>query len=136
MVAGEDVRLADELRELGCKGIIDTDIIIQHIAPDNLKEYWKIRKGRGAGTPQVRRFIHKWSYEKIFFIAVLKSLKRIVQFVTLIPMLRHNYYLAKFSEHNRFTETLKLSWCWMIEQSAFSVGEFQSLFKIIFAEKK
>jgi len=136
MVAGEDVRLADELRELGCKGIIDTDIKIQHIAPDNLQEYWKIRKGRGAGTPQVRRFIHKWSYSKIFFIAVLKSIKRIVQFVTIIPMLKHNYYLAKFSEHNRLTETLKLSWCWMVEQAAFSVGEFQSLFKIIIAEKK
>lgn len=133
--AGEDVNFADELRKIGCKGIVDETITIQHIAPDNLAEYWYIRKGRGAGTPQIRRFINGWSYKKIFFILVLKTVKRFLLFATVVPMVYHNYDLARYGKKNRILETLRLCWCWMVEQAANSVGEFHSLKKIIVKEK-
>ena len=133
--AGEDVNFADELRKLGCRGIIDDSIVIHHIAPDNLAEYWHIRKGRGAGTPQIRRFIDGWSYRKIFSVLVLKAVKRQLLFATVIPMLHYNYDLAGYGKKNRVWETFRLCWCWMVEQAACSVGEFQSLKKIIAREK-
>jgi glycosyltransferase involved in cell wall biosynthesis len=133
--AGEDVNFVDELREIGCKGIVDETIKIHHIAPDNLTEYWYIRKGRGAGTPQIRRFINGWSYKKIFSILVLKAVKRFLLFVTVIPMVYYNYDLAGYGKKNRIFEALRLCWCWMLEQAANSAGEFHSLKKIVAKEK-
>lgn len=135
IVAGEDVNFADELRDLGCKGIIDTEIVISHIAPDNLAEYWNIRKGRGAGTPQIRRFINKWSYKKIVTILILKAAKRFIEFVTVVPMVKYNYALARYSDRNILSETTKMCWCWLVEQIAFSIGEFQSFSNIYQKEK-
>ena len=133
--AGEDVNFANELRKIGCKGIIDDTITIYHIVPDNLVEYWYIRKGRGAGTPQIRRFINGWSYKRILSILVLKTVKRLLFFSTVIPMVYYNYDLAGYGDKNRVIETLRLCWCWMIEQAAFTVGEFHSLKKILEKEK-
>lgn len=133
--AGEDVHFADKLRKIGCKGIIDDTIVISHVAPDNLNEYWFIRKGRGAGTAQIRRFINGWSYKKIFFVLVLKAVKRLLFFSTVIPMFLYNYDLASYGNKNRIMETFRLCWCWMIEQAAYSVGELQSIKKIFEKEK-
>lgn len=133
--AGEDVYFADELRKIGCKGIIDDTIVINHVAPDNLTEYWYVRKGRGAGTAQIRRFINGWSYKKIFSVLVLKIVKRLLFFSTVIPMVYYNYDLASYGGRNRVIETFRLCWCWIIEQIAYSVGEFQSLKKILKKEK-
>jgi len=118
-----------------CRGIIDDTIIVHHIVPDNLVDYWHIRKGRGAGMPQIRRFIDGWSHKKILFIIFLKTIKRLFLFVTVIPMIRYNFDLAGYGKKNRILETFPLCWCWMVEQVANTVGELQSLKKIILKEK-
>jgi len=133
--AGEDVRFVDELRDMGCKGVFADDIIIYHIAPNDFDEYWKIRKGRGAGTPQIRRFIDNWSYGKIFKRATLKAIKRFLMFATIIPMINYNLELARLSDRNTFTETIKFSYAWAIEQLAMTMGEYKSLSKIKKKEK-
>jgi glycosyltransferase involved in cell wall biosynthesis len=133
--AGEDVRLVDELRAMGCKGVFDEDIRVEHIAPAKLNEYWHVRKGRGAGTPQIRRFVDGWSYEKIALFATLKVFRFILMIITIIPMVVYNYELATYSERNIFIETIRFIYAWLIERTAMSIGEFQSLFTIIKAER-
>ncbi len=130
IVAGEDVRFVDELRKLGCRGIFDKDIVIKHIAPSTFSEYWSIRKGRGVGTPQIRYFMDGWSISKISRVAFLKVLRRIVYTLTVIPVLKNNYSLAKFSKHS-FVDTFLFSYAWLVEQVAMSVGEFESINNII-----
>lgn len=134
--AGEDVRFVDELRAMGCRGTFADDIVIYHIAPSEFNEYWNIRKGRGAGTPQIRRFIDGWSYSKIFKRTTLKALKRLLMFITVIPMIRYNLELARLSDRNTFTETIVFSYAWFIEQLAMTVGEYKSLSKIKRKEKE
>ena len=135
IVAGEDVRFVDELRKLGCKGMFDKSILITHIAPSVFKEYWNIRKGRGAGTPQVRYFIDGWDMKTIKKRAALKVLRRLLYTVTILPVLKHNYSLAKFSTKNIFIETIVFSYAWLIEQVAMSVGEYQSIQEVIKKER-
>ena len=134
IVAGEDVRFVDELRELGCKGIIDESIVIRHVAPDNFREYWNIRKGRGEGTPQIRRFLDGYSYIRIGSVVFTKILFRFLKAILIVPMVVYNYDLASRSQKNRVFETVQLMYCWLIEQVAFSIGEAQSLLKIIHKE--
>lgn len=130
IVAGEDVRLMDELRNYNCNGIYDDTIVIEHIAPSTFKEFWNIRMGRGEGTPQVRRFIDKWSFKKIFLIATLKAIKRFVMLIFIFPNLFKGYQLAKQSFKNIFLETITMSYVYSVEQIAMSYGEFKSFFNV------
>lgn len=136
LVAGEDVRFVDELRKLGCKGVFDKNIVIKHIAPSTFNEYWNIRKGRGTGTPQVRYFIDGWNMNEIKKRAYLKALKRILYCITIIPMIKHNYSLAKFTNENTVVDTVLFSYAWIVEQIAMTVGEFKSINQILKKEKE
>jgi glycosyltransferase involved in cell wall biosynthesis len=132
IVAGEDVVFVDSLRNWGCKGISDNSIIVKHKAPDNLIDYWNVRVGRGFGTPQIRYFINRWNIFNIFLIISVKSMMRLLKFIAIIPMLLYASQLAKLSiNKNFYSEVIILSFCWFLEQLAFSFGEFQSLFKLI-----
>ncbi|WP_373034678.1 glycosyltransferase family 2 protein [Sulfurimonas sp.] len=136
IVAGEDAYFGQALADIGAKKIVDMSIRVEHIAPASFKEYWYIRKGRGAGTPQIRRFLDKWSYRQIAIRAYLKIIRRILMMSILFPMLHFNYKVAKFSPNNRLIDTVLFSYSWIVEQLAMSVGEIQSLRKIIKEENK
>jgi len=75
LVAGEDKVFGENLRSLNANKIIDLTIVCSHIAPALFSEYWHIRKGRGEGSPQIRRFLEGWSYPKILRRAFLRLIK-------------------------------------------------------------
>ena len=133
--AGEDVEFVNLLRTNGCIGKIDDKLRIEHIAPDNLLKFWIVRKGRGAGTPQIRLFINNWTYKKVFFIISAKLLIRFLLIVLLIPTISYGYRLSRYSKKKSFFEVVKFSFCAGIEQIAFTVGEFESYTKIIMKKK-
>jgi len=132
IVAGEDVRLIDELRKYNCKGIYDETIVIEHISPSTFKEFWHIRKGRGEGTPQVRRFIDKWSFKKIFIRASLKLTKRLLIIMFIFPLIMQGYKLAKHSKKNKIIETFVMAYTYGIEQIAMTYGEFKSFLNLYY----
>lgn len=136
IVAGEDARFGFELESLGAKKVMDLSIVVKHIAPHTMGEYWQIRKGRGAGTPQIRRFLDKWSFSRIKQREYLKLLKNILICFTVFPMLFINYRYAKYSEYNTILDTFRFSYAWIIEKAAFSVGAFESLNKIMKKENE
>ncbi len=133
--AGEDARFGEELEKIGAKKVIDLNMMVTHIAPSNFNEYWNVRKGRGAGTPQIRRFLDKYSYSKIKTREYLKLFKFILLLTTIFPMLLINFKLTKYSKNNRIIDTFRFCYAWIIEQIAFSVGAFESLNKIIVKER-
>jgi glycosyltransferase involved in cell wall biosynthesis len=137
IVAGEDVTFVNQLREIGCKGISDKNIIVKHKAPDNFSDFWKTRVGRGEGTPQIRSFVDKWSKIKIFVVISTKLFYRLFKFILILPVVLYAFELAKLSE-KRFViyEIFRMSFCWVIEQLAFSFGEFQSFFKLVLKNVK
>ena len=129
--AGEDAQFGESLEKNNAKKIIDLDIKVLHITPDNLREYWRIRKGRGRGTPQIRRFIDNWSYSKIIFIECFKLGRFLLKFATIIPMIHYSYKLAKYTHKSIFIDTLTFSYAWIIEQIALIFGSFESFYEII-----
>jgi len=133
--AGEDGFFGTNLRALGAKKKVDLSIVVTHVAPASFAEYWYIRKGRGQGSPQVRRFLEKWSYSQIRTRACLRVIKNILMLLTLLPMISVCYQYAKQSERG-LKDVIPFCWAWIIEQASFSVGEFESLNKIIKAEEK
>ena len=101
LCAGEDGVFGANLRKLGARKRIDLDIVVTHVAPASLSEYWYIRKGRGQGSPQVRRFLEGWSYGQIALRASLRVARTLLMSVTLLPMLWVCYRYAKASPRGR-----------------------------------
>jgi glycosyltransferase involved in cell wall biosynthesis len=134
LCAGEDGVFGDNLRKIGAMKLVDLSIVCTHIAPSAFIEYWHIRKGRGMGSPQIRRFIEGWSFPRIIARATLRIMRTILMIVSFVPMLWINYAYSKKSPMG-FRDILPFCWAWSIEQVAFSVGEWSSIFEIWHAEK-
>lgn len=132
--AGEDGFFGENLRKLGTRKKVDLDIVVTHVAPAPFGEYWAIRKGRGQGSPQVRRFLQKWGFLRIGLRASLRVVRTGLMTSSLLPMLLVCFRYAKVSPRG-VSDTLPFCWAWLIEQIAFSVGEWQSLVRIYHAER-
>ncbi len=132
--AGEDGFFGTNLRRLGARKKIDFTITIEHVAPSTLGEYWYIRKGRGKGSPQIRRFLQKWSLPAIAAWAVLRLGKTLVSVVLVLPMALAVGNACRHSSR-RARDFVPFLWAWLLEQAAFHVGEWQSIFEIARAER-
>jgi glycosyltransferase involved in cell wall biosynthesis len=132
--AGEDGFFGIGLRNSGAKKKIDLTITVEHIAPAKLKEYWQVRKGRGRGCPQVRRFLHGWLMWKIVGWALLRIVKTTVMVVSVFPVLIVSWRATRYSQYG-IRDLLPFMIAWLIEQVAFHVGELESIFEIVKAER-
>lgn len=136
IVAGEDARFGKELIELKLKKKLDLNIIVKHNAPRDFPEFWRIRKGRGEGTPQIRRFLDNWSFTRIFFVELIKIGLRLISLITILPNL---YYSISWSlQSNKkyiILDSFRFFFCKTIEDIATSYGAFSMLKKIYYKEK-
>ncbi|WP_372522592.1 glycosyltransferase family 2 protein [Sulfuricaulis sp.] len=133
--AGEDVYFGGNLRKLGAKKMIDFSITVDHVAPASFAEYWQIRKGRGRGSPQIRRFLQKWSIGAIAAWAMLRIVKTLVYVGLVAPMTYVVWRTTRFSKKS-VRDFVPFLWAWLIEQTAFHVGEWESIFEIVRAERR
>lgn len=132
--AGEDGYFGQNLRAIGARKKVDLDIVVKHVAPAAFAEYWRIRAGRGRGSPQVRRFLHKWSWSQIVLWATLRVAKTLAWIGLIFPMLRICYRAARESPRGQ-VDLLPFCWAWLIEQAAFHVGEWTSIVGVWRAER-
>lgn len=133
--AGEDGIFGTALRATGAKKKIDFHILVTHVSPSTLEEYWHIRSGRGRGSPQVKRFIKKWSYPKIVLWSTLRVARTIFQVTLLAPMLRITWRAAKTSPQG-LKDWAPFCYAWLIEQAAFHIGEWTSIAEVWEAERR
>jgi glycosyltransferase involved in cell wall biosynthesis len=128
--AGEDARFAEDLRKIHCKGVFAENIVVPHVAPGTLAEFWKIRIGRGAGTPQIRYFLDRWPMWKISAWRYAKFSQRLLKVGTLLPVIYSGYQLARHMPGNQLAETLRFAWVVAVEEAAKTVGEYTSQKKL------
>ncbi len=133
--AGEDGFFGTNLRRLGARKKIDFDIVIGHVAPAGLAEYWQVRKGRGRGSAQVRRFLEGWSMARIAAWALLRVFKNLCLTVLVVPVLLIAGRAARHSMSGS-QDVVSFAMAWLIEQAAFHVGEWESIFQILRAERR
>lgn len=132
--AGEDGFFGDNLRRIGARKKVDLSIVVSHVSPARLGEYWSIRVGRGRGGPQIRRFLHGWSLPRIAWRALLRVARTVIYAGLIVPMAYHCWRAASESSRGA-ADTVPFCWAWLLEQAAFHVGEWKSIFEIRAAER-
>jgi glycosyltransferase involved in cell wall biosynthesis len=136
MTAGEDRVFGEELDMIGAVKKVDLDIVVKHISQDNFNDFWIFRKSRGAGSSQVKRFVQKWSYSKIFLIELIKFIRNILWILLIIPTIYKSYKFSKYSNQPKVKEFLLFCFTIPLEKIAISIGAFECLGDIIQKEKK
>ncbi len=133
--AGEDVFFGGRLREIGARKCIDLDIVVEHVAPGEFAEFWHIRKGRGRGSPQIRRYLERWSLGRIKAWALLRIFKAAIEIGTLVPIAVQGYRLARYSPRGVVKDAVPFTYVVALEKISFCVGEWESIDEIERAER-
>jgi len=133
--AGEDAFFGMSLRDLGARKVVDLSIVVDHVAPSSFKEYWSIRRGRGTGSAQMHRFLDHWSFPLIIVWNILKSLRTAVYSVLLFPSLWICWKICRYSERG-YADLIPFLYAWNVEQLAFHVGEWRSVFELMKKQKE
>lgn len=127
--AGEDGYFGIGLRKQGAKKVFDFSIVVDHVAPATLNEYWRIRKGRGEGAAQMHRFIDGWPHSKLVVWNLLKIMKSAIIVGTILPLLATCARAARHSPRG-MRDLLPFCYAWLVERVAFHVGEWQMASRI------
>lgn len=85
LVAGEDGWFGDLLAAAGYRKAFDRSIVVTHLAPPDLRGFWRQRVGRGQGGPQVLHARHGWPFHRIVRAACNATLRHLL--TLLIPPL-------------------------------------------------
>jgi len=127
--SGEDAVFGEKLRETGYKKVIDRSIVVTHIAPPTLKEFWEQRMGRGAGSPRLEYFIRRKSKISVFIWLLRWSFVFAVDTIIQIRRIKYVYSMLKYtSKKGDFFGFLILR---NIEEIASLAGAWKVFFKEI-----
>lgn len=133
--AGEDGFFGEGLRGLGARKVIDLSIQVEHVFPASIREFWRNRRGRGAGSAQVHRFLDRWPRWKILLWNSLKTAKTLVWLATLAPALGACMNAARYSERG-LADLGPFFYAYTVEQLAAQWGEWQATWAIIQKERE
>ncbi len=128
--AGEDGYFGDGLKRIGAKRVLDTSIVVDHIAPSSFLEYWKIRKGRGSGLPQVKRFLEHYSLPRLMIRNGIKTSYDFLKCVTLLPGFLYCWKLCRFS-NRKHKDLFPFFYAWLIEKLSFHAGMWKTTFELM-----
>lgn len=121
LVAGEDGWFGEKLAAAGYKKAFDRSIVVTHVMPTSLTEFWHQRVGRGQGTPHVWYGRDNWPLNKIgLHVLWLISLSGLALLVPL-PALWRGWRLSALSVRGR-ADWLKFAALDWIEAAANITG--------------
>lgn len=138
-----DWLLGEKLEEK-YKKVIDSSIVVQHIAPYTLKDYWRVRKNRGKfaflfnyyiGTismkklwehnESVEKATKKYSLNMIVLRTILKTVFNISRILLVFPVLLRSIKISKYS-YKKKKDVIPFFWADVIQNIAFATGEWSA----------
>ena len=133
--AGEDGFFGNGLRGIGAKKVIDLSLRVEHLVPASFREFWHNRKGRGAGSAQVHRFLDRWPFWRILLWNSLKTVKTLVWLATLAPALGTCLNAVRYSDRG-MSDLFPFFYAYAVEQVAAQWGEWQATCAILEKERQ
>jgi len=116
--------LGKKLKEGGFKKIIDFSIVVTHKAPDNFKEYWRVRKDRGRFSALTQHFLLQKPRGFLALKFLIKHSLFILEFILIIPATIKIYKISSFSK-NRFKDFFLFFYAYLIQKIAFIIGVWE-----------
>lgn len=119
-----DWRLGDRLGRNGYRKVIDRTIVVQHIAPETLSEYWRVRQARGRFAAMSRFFIEKVTFGRLVIETLLKTAITVAEMITLVPLCIKCGQIATHSPR-RARDIGPFMWAYGVQGIALRLGEWR-----------
>ncbi|MEK7465640.1 MAG: glycosyltransferase [Patescibacteria group bacterium] len=126
--SGEDVDFGVEL-EKRYPGVRATEIIVPHIAPDTLKEFWWQQRARGKGRTNYYYYAKHFSLFHIILNTILSTVSRLVKIVIPLPIIRA-WHISLYSGR-RHKDFIPFMWISYVKDAGMIIGMWQALFRVI-----
>ena len=97
LLAGEDGWFGENLAAAGYKKVFDRSIIVTHVMPTSIKEFWDQRAGRSQGMPQIWYMQHHWTKRHIYEVVIKSSVLALLGLLIPFPGFKRAWALAKYS---------------------------------------
>lgn len=131
--SGEDADFGLNL-EKKYPGVRAMEVIVPHIAPDNLREFWGQQRGRGQGRTNYYYYMKHLGKAGLFFNSVLSSGWRTLKMICLIPIFLRAWQYSKYSSHGR-RDFIPFVWASYVTELAMLFGMWRAFGRILGIKK-
>ena len=128
LVSGEDGYFGEQLKKKGYKKVIDRTIVISHIAPDELKSYWRARKEKRSALPHY--FLHKKTLPYLLCREVVFTCYSLFYITLIIPIFFWALRVQKFSPRG-LKDIFPFVYSALLERLAVVSGGWNSIYSIV-----
>lgn len=128
LVAGEDGWFGERLEAYGCNRVFDRTIIVSHVMPSGLGEFFSQRVGRGQGTAQIGIQREGISLGSLGIRALKQSVHSVVSIIGVVPIGMRAWRFALQSP-SRWADWLPFIWAVSLESCATVVGVWKGFWE-------
>jgi len=124
-----DYMFGQALRKAGFKKHVDMEIPMEHIWPDNIKEFWGNQVHRGAHSAPTYFFFHNHNLTVTTIREILKITKGTLRILLIIPPLINAIHLSKFTPRG-WRSIPELFFADIVDHIAVMFGNFKGVFRL------
>lgn len=129
IVAGGDAAFSERLVALGYRHAFNRSLVVTHVVPARLADYWRNRVGRGRGGPQRLVLVEHASLARLAASFGFSSLMTLLQIVLVVPLMVRAAKLVRHSPRGR-ADLLPFALCYALELLAWRVGNWVGWFEV------
>ena len=130
LLAGEDGWFGERLEAHGCNRVFDRSIIVSHIMPSGVSEFFRQRIGRGHGTAQIGIQREGISPRTLGFRAIKQLMHLLVSIIVVVPIGMYAWRFSLYSSHHR-ADWMPFIWAVALERCANVVGIWQGFWEAL-----
>lgn len=131
--SGEDADFGLEL-EKKYPGVRAMEVVVPHIAPDSLVEFWGQQRGRGQGRTNYYYYMRRLNKANLFVNSLLSTGWRTFKMIILLPMVVRAWQYSKYSEKGR-KDFLPFIWASYVTELAMLAGMWRAFKRILTGKK-
>jgi glycosyltransferase involved in cell wall biosynthesis len=130
-----DWTLVKKMEDAGYKKVYDRSIVVPHKSPDNLSEYWLVRKTRGMMSAYQPHYMFNRSLYYLLVKFIAKDIKAILLFILIFPWFIKLLRISSYSEEP-IKDFFKFAFASAVQSIAFILGEWIGLKNMCTYEKQ
>lgn len=130
---GEDVEFVERLSRLTNRGVIDKTIVVPHVTPSSMGDFWRQWHGRGVAVPFLRYRVHHLSWPMLITERIAAGLWSLLLVLLAVPAVSRAVVLAYLSQR-RWLDLPSFLALGILQTLAHRVGEWQGMLRLYLAD--
>jgi hypothetical protein len=126
---GEDGEFVERLSACTTNRVVDRTIVVHHVSPNTIGEFWRQWQGRGIAVPFVRRRVHRIAWPLLVAERLAAAAWSALLVVTVLPMLRRAALLTPLSVRG-WSDLPLFLWLSILQLVAQRIGEWRGMFRL------